>query len=110
MRNGVSTLLYFMFQVDHEQSSTLGYDIIMVAFMLELIVEFGRGHAVNDIYDNLQSIGKHVRRLWILQELFKYPSEHLLGFVVFAMFDIYTCLLQVSELLRERSEVIHLDQ
>ena len=63
----VTLLLHVVLQVNHEQCATLGYDVILVARVSELIVELSRREAIHDVDNNLQRIGKVLGVLLLFQ-------------------------------------------
>lgn len=53
----ISLLLQGILQVDHEQRTTLRYDIVLVAWVLECVRELSRRQPIDDVDGNLQRVG-----------------------------------------------------
>src|SRR5688500_6072311 len=64
-----TTLMERALQIDHEEGSSLGDDIVHISNITEGVDEFGRGEAVNDVDDDLKSVGKRIRILIRTQKL-----------------------------------------
>jgi hypothetical protein len=62
-------------QVDHEKSSTLCYDVVLVSDISERVVELSRSQTVNGVDYNLQGIRQVCRRVLHLPIWASRPSR-----------------------------------
>src|SRR5690606_4081887 len=99
MSNRETVLLHEVLQVDHEQSATLSHDIVDVSRILERIVELRRSQTIDDVNDNLQSIGQLIGLFLICEMTRELPTEHLLGGLEVSMLNSNSSSLQSREVL-----------
>ena len=105
MSDRISAFLHLIFQIYHEQSSTLRHDIINVSRITERILERSRSETVNGIDCRLQSICKllrcHLAIDYFLNVRSKFTIQHLIHDVPSLMLDTYTTLDNIAERCRE---------
>ena len=99
--NRVSTFLYLMLQIHHEQSPTLSHDIVNVSRITERILERCRSQTINRIDRGLQSISKLLRCHLTIDHLLnircKLAIQHLVHNLPSFMLDADTTLDNVTE-------------
>ena len=104
-----------LLQIDHEQSATLGDDVVHVANIPERVVELGRSETIDDVDHDLQRVGKLLRTFRSQPSCgssgygVRRPSSMAAAAVEIFTLDRDTSFDQVFELLRIRSEQIQLN-
>ena len=95
--NSKAPFLDLMLEVDHEQGSALGDDIIFVAGIPEGILEVGRGQTIDRVDGDLQCLSQSVRRTLVCQILGQSAIQHLLGLVEVLVLDLHPGVLDLLE-------------
>ena len=98
--DGKTTLLHLMLQIDHEQSATLGHDVILVTNITEGIVEGCCREAVDRVDGDFQCLSQVSCCLVISQVFSQFPTEHIFGFSKVAMLDSEPRIQNILEPLR----------
>ena len=100
MCDRITTLVDLVLEVDHEQSSTLGYDVVLVANITEWVVELSRCQTIHAVNRNLQSLCQVSGCYLIIEVLSKLSIQHLTSLVKILMLDCDTCISNLLESLR----------
>ena len=108
MGNSKTLLLNGLLQVDHEEGSSLRYNIVNISRVSAWVIEGCGSKTINTVDRDLQCIGKSLGIL-IRQIRRKFSVEHLLGFFIILVLDQKPCFLQHAEPFRVfRSEHLEL--
>ena len=104
MRDRESLLLDEVLQVDHEQRTPLGADVVHVPRVTKCVVEGRRGEAVHAVDHDLQRVRQVLRLRCVRQIWPERSSEHRLGVLDITVLDGDASGLDLGEALRVRPE------
>ena len=62
MSNRIAALLHLMLEINHEQSATLRYDVVLITRIVERIVEVRGGETIHRVDCDLQSLREIILR------------------------------------------------
>ena len=89
--------LHLMLQVHHEQRSSLGHDVVHIAFISERIRESRRGKTVHAVDGDLKGSGQSLGAPLVGEVFGQLAVQHPGGSFVIAMLNGYTRLLDLTE-------------
>ena len=99
--NSKAPFLYLVFKVNHEQSSSFGYNIIFVSRITERILEVSRSQTIYRVDCRLQSICQILRCHLSVNDLLdiwcQLPIQHMIDFVPSFVFDADSSFHNVTE-------------
>ena len=114
VNNSTTTSFHFMLKVNHEQSTTLGNNIVNIARISECILELSRSQTINRVNCSLQSIGQvrkffRTSRFVSLESPIKYNFD-VFGFLTFIELTLghlsgFDFLSRLSKMLNDDSSI-----
>lgn len=101
MGNSKAPFLYLVFEVNHEQSSSFGYNIIFVSRITEWIIEICRSKTVNRIDCSLQSVRqilcRHFSINYFLNIRCQLSIQHMVDLIPCLMFNADSSFYNITE-------------
>ena len=101
-----TSALHELLEIHHEQSTSLGDDVVLVVWITERVREARSRQTVHAVDRDLQSIRQCLGIVLTLQIWRQRTVQHLLSRVVLTMLDGHTSSLNIGELLGVRTEQI----
>src|SRR5690242_17271178 len=101
----VTLILNCLLQINHEQSATLGYNIILVSIIFEHVRKAGAGQTIDNVNYNLQRIGQVISRFNIVfafsvyKKWTKFTVKHFACGVVVFFLDRNASVYKIFEIL-----------
>ena len=99
MRNVEALLLDEVLQIHHEQSATLGDNVVHIAGVLEGVGKLCRSETVHRVDDDLESEGQCLIVHTLLKERNQGSIQKLPSSFIVVMLDRYSGLLDLAETL-----------
>src|SRR3954468_10569536 len=97
----ITFILQSLFEVDHEQRTTFGNNVVNVANIPERIVKLGGGQSIDSIDHDLQGVGQSIGIIHVaeiggrLEKSCQAPVEHFPSMIKIAMLDGYAGFLEI---------------